>query len=264
MRVDEHSSITQDPTVSQFIDGSNAGDDYAYDAVGNLTRDANQGVTNITYNHFNKPTQIEMAGGRTLLYVYAADGTKLRQYVRAPDYSIEKQTDYVGPIVYEDPDGIPNSGCQGCQDWGWTKMLRRLFKKSSQDTEPWALVQDSSFFVGFPHPWRATLQRTLRCYLDILSNEPLTLAYTSNAEGRARRAGNELVFEYYLRDHLGNTRVTFGDNDGNGVPEVLQEDHYYPFGLKMSDGALQAAARNVHLYNGKELRACPERNEGTS
>jgi len=83
------------------------------------------------------------------------------------------------------------------------------------------------------------------------------------AEGRARRAGSELVFEYYLRDHLRrlgegaprlSTRVTFGDNDGNGTPEVLQEDHYYPFGLKTSDGALQAAASNVHLYNGKELQ----------
>ena len=43
-----------------------------------------------------------------------------------------------------------------------------------------------------------------------------------------RRAGDEMIFEYYLKDHLGNTRVMFGDNDGDGIPETLQEDHYYP------------------------------------
>ncbi len=31
-----------------------------------------------------------------------------------------------------------------------------------------------------------------------------------------------------LSTGLGNTRVMFGDNDGDGVAETLQEDHYYP------------------------------------
>ena len=63
-----------------------------------------------------------------------------------------------------------------------------------------------------------------------------------------------MVYEYVLRDHLGNTRVMFTDSDGNGQPEALQEDNYYPFGLKMADGAMQPSQATVHLYNGKELQ----------
>ncbi len=74
------------------------------------------------------------------------------------------------------------------------------------------------------------------------------------ARTRLRRSADTLIFEYYLKDHLGNTRVMFTDSDGNGQPEALQEDHYYPFGLKMADGAMQPSQATVHLYNGKELQ----------
>ncbi|WP_119791323.1 DUF6443 domain-containing protein [Flavobacterium anhuiense] len=36
-----------------FIDGANAGDDYAYDLNGNMVSDANKNITLITYNHMN-------------------------------------------------------------------------------------------------------------------------------------------------------------------------------------------------------------------
>ncbi|MCB9082606.1 MAG: hypothetical protein H6555_12945 [Lewinellaceae bacterium] len=70
--------------------------------------------------------------------------------------------------------------------------------------------------------------------------------------------------EYTLRDHLGNARITFADKNGNGIVEVtssaatneiLQENHYYPFGLNyggpywMND----AARDNGYTYNSKEL-----------
>ena len=47
-------------------------------------------------------------------------------------------------------------------------------------------------------------------------------------------------YEYSIKDHLGNARLTFTDKDNNGVVdvtnnpatnEILQENHYYPFGL---------------------------------
>ena len=67
-------------------------------------------------------------------------------------------------------------------------------------------------------------------------------------------------YEYAIRDHLGNTRLMFTDKDGDGTieqgaGEILQENHYYPFGMRM-DGRWQndaSVADNAYQYNGKEL-----------
>ena len=70
-------------------------------------------------------------------------------------------------------------------------------------------------------------------------------------EGRVvRTAAGDYQYEYYLKDHLGNTRVRFKDN--NGVAEILEATDYYPFGMTM---AMQTSeGTNKYLYNGKELQ----------
>jgi RHS repeat-associated protein len=70
-----------------------------------------------------------------------------------------------------------------------------------------------------------------------------------HAEGRAYRNGTTWQYEYTLKDHLGNSRVTFRDK--NGVAELLQENHYYPFG--MNQEGKWASTPNKYQYNGKEL-----------
>ncbi|MEL6590414.1 MAG: DUF6443 domain-containing protein [Bacteroidota bacterium] len=81
------------------------------------------------------------------------------------------------------------------------------------------------------------------------------LMFFAHDEGRVRVSGNSLQLEYYIKDHLGNTRLTFGDPDGNGIADPLQEDHYYPFGMKHSAaGSVQASPANQYRYNGKEYQ----------
>lgn len=71
------------------------------------------------------------------------------------------------------------------------------------------------------------------------------------------------LFEYSFRDHLGNSRLTIADlnEDGyiqvtdedwsGGLPlsasytEILQEDHYYPFGMRMGGWAVEGAERSA-------------------
>ncbi len=65
-------------------------------------------------------------------------------------------------------------------------------------------------------------------------------------------------YEYYLTDHLGNVRVSY-TKGSNGKALVIQEDHYYPFGMRMNglhytDIRLLDAVANKYLYNGKELQ----------
>jgi RHS repeat-associated protein len=65
-------------------------------------------------------------------------------------------------------------------------------------------------------------------------------------------------FKYYfvLRDHLGNTRVTFSDlnNDDeiNEKEEIIQINNYYTFGLNMEGNWNGASGANKFQFNGKE------------
>ncbi|MGE0773082.1 MAG: DUF6443 domain-containing protein [Cyclobacteriaceae bacterium] len=86
--------------VTGFIDGTNTGNDYTYDANGNMVRDQNKGITsNITYNFLNLPELVVRGTGNSVRYIYDATGRKLAQVAT---YSLsQKQTDYLGELVYE-------------------------------------------------------------------------------------------------------------------------------------------------------------------
>ncbi|MEN0050627.1 MAG: RHS repeat-associated core domain-containing protein, partial [Bacteroidota bacterium] len=83
------------------------------------------------------------------------------------------------------------------------------------------------------------------------NNGDLEAIYFS--EGRLVPDGMNWVYEYTLADHLGNNRVTFKD-DGMGVAEVIDENHYYPFGMLIEELTDRMnPTDNDYLYNGKEL-----------
>lgn len=68
----------------------------------------------------------------------------------------------------------------------------------------------------------------------------------------------DTLFEYVIRDHLGNTAVTFSDTNRSKTispSEVFQRNYYYAFGMEI-DGDwdnVSNPVRNAYLYNGKEL-----------
>jgi len=55
-------------------------------------------------------------------------------------------------------------------------------------------------------------------------------------------------YYYYLKDHLGNNRITY--HYSGSAPVIDQEVEYYPFGSMFAANNLQ---NNLYLYNGKEL-----------
>ena len=83
----------------EFKDGVKQANEYAYDANGNLTKDLNKGITNISYNCLNLPNAVTFSDGSTITYTYGADGTKLRTVHKIG--SATTTTDYCGNVIYE-------------------------------------------------------------------------------------------------------------------------------------------------------------------
>ncbi|MBO9594008.1 MAG: hypothetical protein J7599_13955 [Niabella sp.] len=72
-------------------------------------------------------------------------------------------------------------------------------------------------------------------------------------EGRLTPAGRYLGADYFLKDHLGNVRVVVREDGA-----LLQETHYYPFGLSMSGMNYEnpTSLENKYKYNkGSELQS---------
>ncbi|CAM1356395.1 DUF6443 domain-containing protein [Tenacibaculum halocynthiae] len=149
-----------------FKDGTNTGNDYTYDANGNMIADANKGITNITYNHLNLPTRVTI-GGQHIDYTYDASGSKLRKTVSGIT------TDYAGNHIYK------NGALE-------------FFNHSEGYVKP-VISSGSTAISSF-----------------------------------------EYVYQY--KDHLGNVRLSYTDNNKDGVitasSEIIEESNYYPFGLK--------------------------------
>ncbi len=70
-------------------------------------------------------------------------------------------------------------------------------------------------------------------------------------EGRVVNDGG-WQYEYDLKDHLGNTRVSFKVDTIRAVP--LQYKDYYPFGMEMANWYATVGTPTKFLYNGKELQ----------
>lgn len=78
----------------------------------------------------------------------------------------------------------------------------------------------------------------------------ITLQYILTSEGRVVKPTGSFVYEYHIKDHLGNTRIAF---EASGTTALIkQQDDYYPFGMLHSPQA--ALNDNKYLYNGKELQ----------
>ena len=84
-----------------------------------------------------------------------------------------------------------------------------------------------------------------------------TLQYYLFAEGRARVTDNGFTLEYHIKDHLGNVRVMFEEDEQTGEAVITQENHYYPYGMRM-EGVVNNQPTptdvNTWLFNGQEFQ----------
>ncbi|MBW3524742.1 DUF6443 domain-containing protein [Chryseobacterium sp. NKUCC03_KSP] len=88
-------------------------------------------------------------------------------------------------------------------------------------------------------------------HIFLSSPTPLQLKFVPTAEGYFDFEKNKYIYNYL--DHLGNVRLSYQYNGGS--IQVLEENNYYPFGLR-HEGYNNALMNNPYKYkyNGKELQ----------
>ncbi|MEE4000262.1 RHS repeat-associated core domain-containing protein, partial [Tenacibaculum sp. FZY0031] len=89
------------------------------------------------------------------------------------------------------------------------------------------------------------------------------LQFFNHAEGYVQKDANSFSYVYQYKDHLGNVRLSYTDNNNDGVitpsTEIIEESNYYPFGLKHKGYNNVTSPHGNSLaqkwgYNGKEYQ----------
>ncbi|WP_320054695.1 DUF6443 domain-containing protein [uncultured Acetobacteroides sp.] len=78
-----------------------------------------------------------------------------------------------------------------------------------------------------------------------------SFGYALHDEGMIKSTDNGFVYQYNLKDHLGNTRAVFKKTGVGLNTMLLQATDYYPFGKSFDNVNVP---QNRYLYNGKELQ----------
>ncbi|WP_264530379.1 RHS repeat-associated core domain-containing protein [Flavobacterium sp. N502540] len=80
------------------------------------------------------------------------------------------------------------------------------------------------------------------------------LKFFPTAEGYVEPSAGSYKYVYQYKDHLGNIRLSYAKNPVTQVLEIIDENNYYPFGLKHKGYNDYVATSNKYKYNGKELQ----------
>jgi len=184
--------------------------------IGNLTADAKENITSITWTPSNKIDSIVKTDSR-ITYAYDAAGNRVRARVYNASNVLQKTTWYV-----RDASGTVLSIYEQIES-GTIKLKEVPLYGSDR--------------VGMIKPnlaWSSTAKDTIDA------------VFHRNAKERS----------YELKDHLGNVRVVVSDEvtlatGGEYLPNVLSRTDYYPFGMAMETRTEQQSGYR-YGFNGKE------------
>ena len=215
-------------------------EDYDYDANGNVT----------TMNRKRDGMDIDQ-----LFFSYHSGTNKIR--------SVHDQT--------RSPDGYPfNSGVYDYDACGnpLTDPSRRIDIIYNRLNKPERVLTSQSDWMRYSYSSSGVLLRkelhslavpggrvTDYCGEFLYEDNELVCIFTPFGRITSMETANGTQWRtsYSLADHLGNVRVEFAAH-GNGLPELLQQTDYYPFGYILRRNDYGGVRPNLRLYGGKELQ----------
>jgi RHS repeat-associated protein len=259
-------------TVASFKQYTNAAftNTYVDFSVSGLSYDANGNIMGMTQMGLvpgaSAPGQIDQ-----LIYTYISGSNRLQQVV---DNSPNNQsTSKLGDFHYAP--GVVTKTPGGSTDYGYDANDNLNSDVNKQITSivynylnlPSVITSAKGTITYTYDAAGKKLQKSVTdgatgiitntVYVDgsVLQND--VLLFVAQDEGRIRLVGTTgYAFDYNLKDHLGNIRVTITDYYGLSDP-ILEVCHTYPFGLTMfaiSGKASSVTMENKYKYNGKELQ----------
>ena len=222
-------TITDATNSVEGFKGANA-TSYVYDKNGNITSDPGNALE-IAYSHLNLPDEIVVPDSNGIVrYFYTADGA-LQKKETIRDNNIDQTRQYISAYEYLDDTLYQINTSQG-----YILMNPEGLEELPDEGAPEVIAD---------YPGATT------CLL-------VTPVSAPEEELEPFLAATGDIF-YSIKDHLGNTRITYSDKDRDrniiAATEVVQEHHYYPFGLEMNGvWTLNSSKDYNYRYNGKELQ----------
>lgn len=251
---------------TQYYSGgfnTNAGIDYS---VSNLAYDPNGNILTMNQNGLASLTATNSTPIDQLTYTYIPGTNKLQSVADA----VNNPNSTLGDFKY-------NPGDKTGTDYGYDgngNMISDVNKKIASINYNFLNLPNQVTITSkgtVTYTYDATGNKLQKQTVDNTNGSTTTTVYVGGCvyvndvmqfmaqeEGRIRvNASNSgFIFDYYLKDHLGDTRMTITD-DNTAANPVVDATSYYPFGLAMAGISykLPSSLENKYKYNkGSELQ----------